>query len=235
MDETTTNRLKSNWQKIQDEVKEAADRYGRDPDSITIIGASKYVDAEMTKALFDVGCTNLGESRPQSLWEKSAHFGEDDLVRWHLIGHLQRNKIRRTLPIKPLIHSIDSQRLLDALSAEAQSQACEVSVLLEVNISGDEAKTGLSREGLNGVLEKSPFANVQIRGLMAMTGWGVESDQARRQFDQVRQLRDEVEERFGHPLPELSMGMSGDFQQAIAAGATMVRIGSRLFEGIAQS
>jgi pyridoxal phosphate enzyme (YggS family) len=234
MNETTRSRLESNWQAVQNEVHEAADRCDRAPDSITIVGVSKYVDVELTKALFAAGCVNLGESRPQSLWKKAEEFDDDAAVNWHLIGHLQRNKVRRTLPIQPLIHSVDSQRLVDALSEEAQAQAANVRCLLEVNVSGDDAKTGMSRAGLHDVLSRLPISGVQVQGLMAMAGWGTDPDDARRQFDQVRQLRDELEQQFDLRLPELSMGMSGDFAQAIAAGATMVRIGSRLFDGIIQ-
>lgn len=234
IDESTRSRLKANWQAVQDEVSEAVDRYRRDPGSVSIIGVSKYVDVELTKALCDVGCSNLGESRPQSLWEKSAHFTDNGSVHWHMIGHLQRNKIRRTLPIAPLIHSVDSQRLLDAISEEAELQGRNVSVLLEVNISGDQAKTGLLRKELFEVMEQAPVAHVQIKGLMAMAGRGTDPIEAGKQFELVRQARDEIEQQFDHPLPELSMGMSGDFVQAITAGATMVRIGSRLFEGIVQ-
>ena len=226
------SRLESNWQAVQDEVRRTAERVGRAPDSITIVGVSKYVDTEITKALFDAGCVNLAESRPQNLWKKSEAFADGDSVHWHLIGHLQRNKVRRTLSIKPLIHSVDSQRLLDALSDEAQSQRIEVDCLLEVNVSGDDAKTGFSATGLHEVLSQLPIAGLQVRGLMAMAGWGTDPDHARQQFDRLRKLRDEAEQRYGLSLAELSMGMSGDFPQAIAAGATMVRIGSRLFDGI---
>ncbi len=232
IDQETRNRLESNWRNVQREVNEAANRCGRDPSSVTIIGVSKYVDAELTKALYAAGCGNLGESRPQSLWEKAAHFDEHSPVRWHLIGHLQRNKIRRTLPLAPLIHSIDGERLLDAICEQAKSLRCSVSVLLEVNISGEQAKTGMSPTELDQIMAKLPLPQVQVLGLMAMAGWGTEPAVARRQFDQLRHLRDQVQGRFDHPLPELSMGMSGDFAEAIEAGATMVRIGSRLFDGI---
>ncbi len=232
MDKATQIRLEANWQRVRDEVDEAADQCGRAPESITIVGVSKYVDVDLTKGLYQAGCVHLAESRPQNLWSKAAAFGELPSVNWHLIGHLQRNKIRRTLPIQPLVHSVDSQRLLKALSDEARTQSVTVRTLLEVNISGDQAKTGLSEEELRRVLLDLPLEQLEVRGLMAMAGWGTDPDDARRQFDQVRQLRDDLERQFGIQLPELSMGMSGDFAQAIAAGATMVRIGSRLFDGI---
>ena len=180
----------------------------------------------------EAGCTNLGESRPQSLWQKAESLSLDPAVRWHLIGHLQRNKVRRTTRHQPIIHSIDSERLLAAVAEEATAQNRVLSVLLEVNISGDEAKTGIAASELAGILERSSLPGVRVVGLMAMAGWGTDSNDARRQFEQTRELRDRLQQTTGHALPELSMGMSGDFREAIAAGATMVRIGSRLFEGV---
>ena len=232
IDSKTRDRLQQNWQLVQSDVRDAAAHSLRDPDSITIIGVSKYVDAETTLALVEVGCTQLGESRPQSLWEKAETLSFGPKVRWHLIGHLQRNKVRRTLHHQPLIHSVDSQRLLQAVAEEAAAQNREISVLLEVNISGDAAKTGFPRNELASLLDQLPPSGIRVLGLMAMAGWGTASRDARRQFDQTRELRDQLARQSGHPLSELSMGMSGDFREAIAAGATMVRIGSRLFEGL---
>jgi pyridoxal phosphate enzyme (YggS family) len=236
MDQTTLNRLKDNWQQVQCDVSEAMDQCGRDPESVTIVGVSKYVDAELTKALYEAGCANLGESRPQSLWTKAEALSDCGEVHWHMIGHLQRNKIRRVLSVAPsvLIHSVDSERLLDSLVDESKHQECTTAVLLEVNIANDESKTGMSPDTLQRSVQRLPIAGVQVRGLMAMAGWGTDRDDARRQFDQVRQLRDDLEARFPVSLPELSMGMSGDFAEAIAAGATFVRIGSKLFDGIVE-
>jgi pyridoxal phosphate enzyme (YggS family) len=232
IDQSTRSRLESNWLSVKNEVYEAAERSGRSPESVKIVGVSKYVDAELTKALFDAGCVNLAESRPQNLWKKADAFATRETVAWHLIGHLQRNKVRRTLPIRPLIHSVDSQRLIDAIAQETQAQGIEATCLLEVNVSGDDAKTGMSKDVLDGVLSRLPISGLRVTGLMAMAGWGTDPDHARRQFDQLRTLRDDAEQQYKLQLPELSMGMSGDFPEAIAAGATMVRIGSRLFEGI---
>lgn len=149
-----------------------------------------------------------------------------------MIGHLQRNKIRRTLRCDPVVHSVDSQRVLEAIADEAVLRDYQADVLLEVNISGDQAKTGFAPEGLGRVLANLPSSGVRVLGLMAMAGWGTDPDDARRQFAKTRQLRDELASVTGCELPELSMGMSGDFVAAIAEGATMVRIGSRLFEGV---
>lgn len=234
IDSATLERLKQNWESVQDEVREAARQNGRDPSSVTIVGVSKYVDSHITDALVQAGCHELGESRPQVLWQKAESLAHHRDLRWHLIGHLQRNKIRRVLQAKPLIHSIDSRRLLAALATESVAQDTQSSVLLEVNISGDDAKTGFAVEDMAGLIEQLPTEGVRIEGLMAMAGWDTEPEDARQQFARLRELRDELAIDSGLPLRELSMGMSGDFREAIAEGATMVRIGSRLFEGVSE-
>jgi hypothetical protein len=231
IDPDRRERLKQNWERVEDEVLRAAEGCGRSGSSVKTIGVSKYVDAETTLALVQAGCHDLGESRPQSLWKKAESLALDTEIRWHLIGHLQRNKVRRLLHHRPVIHSIDSQRLLLAVAEESASQDLQTSVLLEVNISGDEAKTGFRPQALAEVLI-SPPEGIRVIGLMAMAGWGTDRDDARRQFEKTRELRDQLQQQGDCLLPELSMGMSGDFREAIAAGATMVRIGSRLFEGV---
>ncbi len=138
------------------------------------------------------------------------------------------------LQAKPLIHSIDSLRLLSALAAESASQNHQTAVLLEVNISGDDAKTGFAVDDMASVIDQLPSEGVRIEGLMAMAGWGTDPEDARGQFARLRELRDKLTIDSGLPLRELSMGMSGDFREAIAEGATMVRIGSRLFEGVSE-
>jgi len=224
-------RLLQNWQSVKSEVAAAAVSANRDPSAVQIIGVSKYVDAEATLALFEAGCHQLGENRPQLLWKKNEEIAFPNDVKWHLIGHLQRNKLRRSLPLEPMIHSIDSPRLLTAIADEAVLQNRVIKALIEVNISGDETKTGLSPEQVHRLLLDRPKQGVQMIGMMAMAGWGTEREEARTQFAMTRQLRDDLQSKLGIPLPELSMGMSSDFAQAIAEGATMVRIGSRLFEG----
>ncbi|TWU22936.1 Pyridoxal phosphate homeostasis protein [Novipirellula galeiformis] len=229
-------RLAENWKSVVDDVQAATTAAKRPSDSVQIIGVSKYVDAETTLALVEAGCHQLGENRPQVLWKKAAEVEFPDQVQWHLIGHLQRNKLRRSMPFRPWIHSVDSERLLHAIVEEASVLKQPTEVLLEVNISGEPDKTGLMPEAIEPILERhlaEPGNDVvKVRGLMAMAGWGTDSESARRQFAETRQLRDELQLHTGVALPELSMGMSGDFAVAIAEGATMVRIGSRLFEGV---
>lgn len=225
-------RVTDNWRAVQQEITEAALACGRRAEEVKVIGVSKYVDAACTAALVQAGCHDLGESRPQSLWQKAELPELSDGIRWHLIGHLQTNKVRRLLRHRPLIHSIDSPRLLKCVASESVLQHLVTSVLLEVNISGEAAKTGLSPDQAEAILQRSLPPGVELIGLMAMAGWGTDPVAAKQQFDSLRQLRDRWQQRFGVSLPELSMGMSGDYREAIAAGATMVRIGSRLFEGV---
>ena len=225
-------RIADNWQCIQQKVREAATASNRSPESVRIIGVSKYVDEELTRALTQAGCRDLGESRPQVLWQKAESMLDVEPLAWHIIGHLQRNKVRRALRCGPLIHSVDSTRLLEAIAEEAVLQDTCVRILLEVNISGDDAKTGFLPEEIGAVLESTPRAGIEVQGLMAMAGWGTDPAAARKQFEKTRDLRDQLESATGQNLPELSMGMSGDYQEAIRAGATMVRIGSSLFEGV---
>lgn len=232
IDAASRERLIENWNAVVDEVHQCASSAGRDVDSVTIVGVSKYVDAETTQLLVEAGCRHLGENRPQSLWQKAETLSLDPSVRWHMIGHLQRNKIRRTLRCRPIIHSVDSGRLLAAIAEQSTELDEPMSLMLEVNISGERAKTGMLADELAGLLERLPIGGVRVIGLMAMAGWGTDRDEARRQFAATRTLRDRLTAQSGIELPELSMGMSGDFAEAIAEGSTMVRIGSRLFEGV---
>lgn len=234
--------LQSNWQRVSAEVSEACRLAGRDSHAVQIVGVSKYVGPELACALAEVGCLALGENRPQSLWEKyewTAAQANSRAIVWHMIGHLQRNKVKRTLPLIELLHSLDSLRLARTVSDEAVAAGLLVRTLVDVNVSGDQTKTGIAATELEPFLEQAiQLPGLELHGLMAMSSLGGDSDTARREFAQVRQLREQMSERFGAQLPhwtELSMGMSGDYQEAIAEGATLVRIGSSLWEGVLAS
>ena len=226
--------IAANASRVREQIAEAARRAGRRPQEITLVGVTKYVDVAATRMLFEAGCQDLGESRPQSLWEKAEALAGLP-VRWHLIGHLQRNKVKRTLPYVSLLHSGDSLRLLQAVDAEAALLDRIVNVLLEVNISGEAAKHGFSADELRSSLPRiAGLAHLRVRGLMTMASLTGGDEQARRDFDALRQLRDSLagECPAGVDLNELSMGMSSDFEEAILAGATLVRIGSALWDEI---
>lgn len=224
-------RIAENVAQIRGRIVEAAARSGRSANEIALVAVTKYVSAAMLRPLVAAGCFDLGESRPQEVWEKSAALA-DLPIRWHMIGHLQRNKVRRTLPLVTLIHSIDSPRLLAAVNEESRGPQ---PVLLEVNISGETAKHGFAPDAIEPFLAELPgYPNVSVRGLMCMAGLEGGPDEARRDFAALRTLRDRLRPNCppSVTLNDLSMGMSGDFEAAVEEGATIVRIGSALFEGI---
>ena len=145
-------RLAENIARVRAEIAEAAVKSGRRTDAVRLVAATKYVDAAVTRQVAAAGVLDLGESRPQEIWSKAPELS-DTGARWHLIGHLQRNKVRRTLPLIVLIHSVDSLRLLEELQAEAARTSHLTQVLLEVNISGDETKTGFASGEMEAALQ----------------------------------------------------------------------------------
>lgn len=220
--------LRANLAAVGERIARAAAVAGRDANQIALVCVTKYVDVELAAALNRVGASDLGESRPQELWSKAEQLPG---VRWHLIGHLQRNKVRRSLPYVGLIHGVDSERLLESINSEAHDLGRKVEILLEVNTSGDAAKHGIAPNELERLVSLLPkYENVQARGLMTMAARDGGESVARRNFSTLRDLRDALSSTIN--LEELSMGMSGDFEAAIAEGATIVRIGSALWEGI---
>ncbi len=228
------SRLAANLAAVQERIRDAARKSGREASEVKLVAVTKYVTADVARALVELGALDLGESRPQELWYK-AEMLADLPVRWHLIGHLQRNKLRRTLPFVSLLHSADSPRILAALEEEAGLQRRNVGLLLEVNISGEPSKTGMTGEQLHEIAARwGDWPHLRIAGLMGMASREGDDFAARLEFESLRRLRDELRAESGDvsSFPELSMGMSGDFEIAIAAGATLVRIGSALFEGI---
>lgn len=261
-------KIAENVAQVRGQIADAARRSGRSADAVTLVAVTKYVSSDVVRPLVDAGCRDLGESRPQLLWDKAAQLA-DLPIRWHLIGHFQRNKVRRTLPLVTLIHSVDSPRLLAAIDEEMQSKGTEViavepgwggtgwggsctaapisgsqeaavqrppvPVLLEVHISSDAAKHGFEPAEIEPFLAKAAeYRHVSVRGLMGMASLEGGLDAARREFAALRNLRDRLQLNCpaGVTLDELSMGMSGDFEAAIEEGATIVRVGSALFEGV---
>lgn len=229
----SSDRIHENLARVRDQIASAAQRSGRSADEVTLVCVTKYVDDAAARALVEAGCCDLGESRPQELWRKAAAL-EDLPVRWHLIGHLQRNKAARTLPLVTLVHSVDSMRLLTTIDELAARESQSVDVLLEVNLSGEPAKHGFDLAQMPASVDAfASFQHLRIRGLMGMAGLESDRDQARREFAALRALRDELQVRCSDiDWRELSMGMSDDFDLAIEEGATIVRVGSTLFEGL---
>jgi pyridoxal phosphate enzyme (YggS family) len=224
-----TEKLRANLAAVEARIGSACARAGRSRSEVTLVAATKSVSAEVAVLLVELGVHDLAESRPQELWRKADALSGK--LRWHLIGHLQRNKIERTLPIAQMIHAVDSVRLLQALEQEAARQERMVPVLLEVNASGEESKQGFELDDLTGLLPMlRELRHVQVRGLMTMAALQ-DAEACRPTFARLRQLRDHL--RPQAPQVEcLSMGMSNDFEVAIEEGATHIRLGTVLFEGL---
>ena len=177
-----------------------------------------------------MGTLDLGEGKPQELWKKAALV---PAARWHLVGHLQRNKLERTLPLLGLIHAVDSERLLVAIDAFGLKQAQPIPALLEVNCSREENKGGFAPQELPALAEKlAGLKGLDVRGLMTMAAHSANPADCKPTFAELRTLRDALRAATGLELPHLSMGMSNDFEAAIEEGATFVRIGTTLFEGL---
>lgn len=225
--------LRENLDRVREKIAEAANASGRVADDVCLIGVTKYVDINATKSLVDLGCHDLGESRPQQLWSKSEAMA-DLSPRWHMIGHLQRNKTKRTIPLLSVLHSGDSLRLLQAANDD-WPRSEPLPALIEVNISGDTAKHGFPPAEIAPALRQiAALSRLKIIGLMGMASFEGGRDQAQMDFAALRELRDKLRNDCPDEisLDELSMGMSHDFDLAILEGATMVRVGSTLFEGI---
>jgi pyridoxal phosphate enzyme (YggS family) len=221
-------KLRANLDAVEERIARACARANRHRADVTLVAVTKSVTPEVAALLPELGVLDLGENRPQALWRKAAVIAK---VRWHMIGHLQRNKIERTLPLVEWIQSIDSIRLLQALELDAAKEMRNVSVLLEVNASGEDTKGGFEPVA---VLDLVPTIRelkyVQVRGLMTMAALET-PELCRPTFRILSGLRDRLREDVAS-IEHLSMGMSNDFEIAIEEGATFIRLGSVLFEGV---
>lgn len=210
---------------VESRIGAACARAGRNRTDVTLIAVTKTVPTTVAALLPGLGVADLGESRPQELWKKAAI----PATRWHLIGHLQRNKLDKTVPLVNLIHSVDSERLLGALSDFGTARGEPVPVLLEVNCSREANKGGFAPDSLP---DWATLPGVLVEGLMTMAAHAADPATCRPTFAELRTLRDDLRARTGRPLPHLSMGMSNDFEVAIEEGSTHVRLGSVLFDGL---
>ncbi|MFM8932080.1 MAG: YggS family pyridoxal phosphate-dependent enzyme [Gemmataceae bacterium] len=214
---------------VRQRMEAACARAGRPVESVTLVAVTKTVEPEVAADLLALGVSDFGENRPQELWRKAAAVPAG---RWHLIGHLQRNKVDKTLPLAALIHSVDSQRLLDAIEAEALRQERTVGVLLEVNCSGEDAKQGFEPDQVLALADKlRGLKQVRVRGLMTMAALTDDPEHARPAFRRLGGVAVSLRSALAgtpHTVDQLSMGMSGDFEVAIEEGATLIRVGSTL-------
>lgn len=226
--------LSNNLASVRLRMAAACQVADRSLDSIQLIAVTKYAKVEWIEGLISLGLSQFGENRPQQLEERQTRWPQ---VQWHLIGHLQRNKAKSVLGRVALIHSIDSWRLAERLSelAPSDSKVNRIPLLCEVNVSGEASKDGFTIANLCADWDQLlGLPGVEIRGLMTMAPLAHDPNEARPVFAKLRQLRDELRARspIEVTLSELSMGMSGDFEVAIQEGATLIRVGSRLFEGL---
>jgi len=229
----SADRVCRNLDCVRERIGAAAARSGRTADAVRLVGVTKYASSELAGLLFGLGVYDLGESRPQELWSKAEALAVLHPT-WHLIGHLQSNKVRRTLQVRPLIHSADSLKILEIISREAQGLSLKSELLLEVNVSGDATKHGFAPGEIEPLMPRiASLPNIAVVGLMTMAAREGDLDRARREFAALRELRDRLTAVCPPEisLRELSMGMSGDYEVAIEEGATIVRVGSALFEG----
>lgn len=211
-----------------EKIATTARRAGRAPDSVRLVAVSKTQPAEAIMIAAATGQRIFGENRVQEAREKIPACPPG--LEWHLIGHLQKNKVRQALSLFSFFHSIDSQALAGAIDRIAGETGQKVDGLLEVNVSGEETKHGFTPAQLREAFPAlAALPHLRIRGLMTMAPYSENPEAARPVFRALRELRDELQSAHGSALPELSMGMSGDFEPAIEEGATLVRIGSSIF------
>lgn len=221
--------LQGRLDEVRARLARAAARSGRDPGEVTLIAVTKTVPPETIRAAIELGLSDLGENRVQEAEVKIGVLGRAGL-RWHLIGHLQRNKAGRAVELFDRVHSVESRPLAEALARRAREAGRVVPVLLEVNVSGEDSKFGVTPDGLAELAEEvAGLEGLSLEGLMTVGAPVERPEQARGDFAALRGLRDRAAARIGRPLPHLSMGMSGDFEVAIEEGSTMVRVGTALF------
>ncbi len=209
-------------------IADAAGRAGRTAEEVTLVAVSKTHSPEKIREVFDAGQALFGESRVQEAVVKIPLL--PSRARWHFIGHLQKNKIRHALPLFELIHGVDSSALARDIDRIAEEMGLFPRALLQVNVAGEASKFGFSPDVLRGECEDLfQLPRIQFEGLMCIPPPGPEPEVSRKYFAALRNLRDELQGEFGVSLPQLSMGMSGDYEVAIEEGATMVRVGTAIF------
>ena len=214
--------IPANLARVRERVARAAERAGRKPEDVLLIGVSKVVEVERIRAAVAAGVTALGENRVQEAKAKIAEMGRP--VPWHLIGHLQTNKVKDALPLFDLIHSLDRLELAQELERRAAGQGRTVDTLVQVNIASEASKGGFAPDEVGLALEAiARLSHVRVRGLMVIPPEVERAEESRPWFRRLREMADK------HGLRERSMGMSGDFEVAIEEGATMVRVGTAIF------
>lgn len=225
----TYNEFSDHVTEVQTRIAEACARAGRSPSDVRLLPVTKTQPAEVVRFVRQHGSFDaVGENRVQETAEKRPLVG--GTLRWELIGHLQSNKARQAVEVFDRIQSVDRTKVLTALDRAASEQGRRLAILLQVNAGNDPAKFGVDPEAAPELLEQAlQLPHLAVEGLMTIAPLSDDPAVARRTFARLREIRDDLTRRFGCSLPELSMGMSGDLDAAIAEGSTLVRVGSALF------
>ncbi len=224
--------LSANIRAIRDRIRRAAERVGRDPRSVRLVAATKYVEAPRILEANRAGVTLCGENRWQEAQTKMREVGPRADVEWHFIGRLQRRKLKWVVGRFGLIHSVESVEQVEEIQRRAAEQRTSQAILLEVNVGGEDSKGGFSPDALPEAVSRiDAFPAVVVQGLMTLPPWDPDPDMMRPHFQRLKHLADRIN---GMPLQrvrmrELSMGMSNDFEVAVEEGATLVRVGTALF------
>lgn len=222
--------IQENLAQVRKNIEEACKKAGRDVNEVTLIAVSKTKPVSMLQEAYNAGSREFGENKVQEIMDKYPQLPSD--IHWHMIGHLQRNKVKYIVDKVCLIHSVDSLRLAEEISAQAVKKQAEVDILVEVNIAQEESKFGTSREEAIALVEEiSKFPNIHIKGLMTIAPFIENPEDNRKYFKEIKELSVDIKQKNidNVTMGILSMGMTGDYMVAIEEGATMVRVGTGIF------
>jgi pyridoxal phosphate enzyme (YggS family) len=227
---STASTLAVSLESVRTRIAAAAHRSGRPAASVTLVAVTKTVPPEAIREAYRLGVRHFGENRVQEREAKRPALGELREAVWHMIGHLQRNKVRRAIELFDRLDSLDSLQLAEKLEAVAAERGVRVSVLIEVRLAPEETKAGIEPEALPALAAHVlRLPHLELDGLMTVPPFCPDPEQVRPYFRRLRELRDRLAAQLGRPLPRLSMGMSHDFEVAIEEGATEIRLGTALF------
>jgi len=220
--------ISENLERVREQIAQAAAKVGRAPGEVELVAITKTHAAEKVHEAIQAGQTLFGESRVQEARAKIPEL--PSAIRWHFVGHLQKNKIRHALPLFEMIHSVDSLALAQEVNRIAEEEGMHPRVLLETNVAGEGSKFGFSPDKLREQMEELlVLPRLSIEGLMTIPPLAEEAEASRTYFGELRQLRDALNKEFNLKLPQLSMGMTQDYAVAIEEGATLVRVGTAIF------
>lgn len=222
--------LTENYRDVNEKVKASCVRASRKPEDVTLIAVSKTKPAEDIATLYDYGVRDFGENKVQELTEKYELLPKD--IRWHLIGHLQTNKVKYIVDKVYLIHSVDSVKLAEQIEKEAEKKGVTVNILIQVNVANEDTKFGLdTEETMKNIEAIAKLPHIRIKGLMTIAPFVENGEENRKYFNELKQLSVDIQKKNidNVCMDMLSMGMSGDFETAIEEGATLVRVGTSIF------